>query len=141
MNDDQQSRTAPDPLIEAVFKGFFCLALVLLAPALLLGLLCARSVGKLPPQQQRLVWSSVAILAVFCLAVGAHFFWPLTGPRHPFFILVVDAVRSLQKGAPWNGQRLFVEVLPVWGGFCIPPRNGALGFNQVSSSSAIERIG
>ena len=128
MNYDQQSRTAPDPLIEAVFKGFFCLALVLLAPALLLGLLCARSVGKLPPQQQRLVWSSVAILAVFCLAVGAHFFWPLTRPGHPFFILVGDAARSLQKGAPWNGQRLFAELLPVWAISLLLTPTAACGF-------------
>lgn len=65
-------------------------------------------------QYQRMVWTGFAVLAVLCLAVGYHFYWPLSRPGHPFFVLTVDFLRGLRNGGQWNGWRLVHELMPVW---------------------------
>jgi len=109
-----QSRSTSNPLGEALFKACVLLLCITIAPALLLGFVCSSQIQKLPAQYQRLVWTSVTVLAAFCLLVGYHFFWPLNRPDHPFFILALDAARGLHNGGQWNGWRLFHELLPVW---------------------------
>jgi len=111
---NSRSRPASDPLGETLLKIGLLLLCITIAPALLLGFVVNSQIEKLPTQYQRLIWTSVALLAVGCLALGYHFFWPLNRPDHPFFILAVDAARGLHNGGQWNGWQLFHELLPVW---------------------------
>jgi len=112
--DNTRSHSSSSPLIDALFKACVLLLCITIAPALLLGLVCSRQIQKLPAQYQRLVWTSMVVLVVVFLAIGYHFFWPLTRPGHPFFILLVDAAHGLHNGGQWNGWRLLHELLPVW---------------------------
>ncbi len=115
-NYDARSSRSSD-LVEVVGDILFKILLVLLAvtvlPLFLLGLFGSPFVIKHSTHPRR-DWSILAALALIGLALYAHFFWPLTRPGHPFFILLVDFLRGFHHGWQWNYVRLLEELLSVW---------------------------
>lgn len=112
--DSQSSRSnQPDMFGELVFKLAVAIITVPVVPALVVGWIVSHRV-LLRSTHPRRDWLIVGALTLIGLALGYHFFWPLTTPKNPVMVLGVDFFRSLHT-LSWNGGRLVRELLPVWG--------------------------
>jgi hypothetical protein len=110
----QQHTTTSDPWGDLVFKLAIGMLLILGVPIILIGLVGSHQIQERFPDRQRLAWSLVVLLALVCLAIGYHFFWPIDRSGSAFMILVVDVGRGIHHGLQFNYWRLLHEILPIW---------------------------
>ncbi len=102
-----------DTLGEVALMIGLLLLITVLAPALLIGLFGYRLFERWSTHPRR-DWSIVVGIALVCLSIGYHFFWPLNQPGSPLLILVADFGRGLHHNFQWNGWQLLHDLLPVW---------------------------
>jgi hypothetical protein len=116
-NDSRSSSTGgggmEDMLGEMALKIGLLMVLTVVIPALLIGLVGYRLFSRWSTHPRR-DWIIVVAVAIVCLYIGYHFFWPLNQPGSPLMILAADVGRGLHHNSQWNGWQLVRELLPVW---------------------------
>lgn len=114
-NDSRSSSTGDgtDMLGEMALKIGLLLLITVLAPALLIGMFGSRLFERWSTHPRR-DWCLVIVLAIVCLYIGYHFFWPIDLPGSPLMVLAADVGRGLHHNFQFDGWRLVRELLPVW---------------------------
>ena len=87
--------------------------ITVVAPALLIGLIAYHQRVRWLTHPRR-DWCLVVCLAIACVSIGYHFFWPLSQPGSAVAILATDVGRGLHHHFQFDGWRLVRELLPVW---------------------------
>ena len=115
-NESRQSSTGggmEDMLGEIALKIAILALITLFAPPLLIGLFGERLFERWSTHPRR-DWCIIVVLAIVCLYIGYHFYWPLDQAGSPHEILATDVARILHHHSQFDGWRLLRELLPVW---------------------------